>query len=388
MRLKIRYHIGQPEYTTPESPVYSLIRPLLFSMDAERAHDCTIAALRTLGHVPGAAPLLRASLGGSVPSLPVTALGLKFPNPVGLAAGLDKDARCPDAFHAMGFGFVELGTVTPRPQSGNARPRLFRIPNHEAIINRMGFNSGGLSAFLKNLRSGARSGIVGINLGKNRDTPVELAVDDYLTGLREVYDFADYVTVNISSPNTPGLRDLQNEDELGLLVKALMAERNRLAAASGRQIPLAVKIAPDLDHDAIDAIARILITNRVDAVIATNTTVSREGLAHEAIAAEAGGLSGPPLRDLSTKAIHRLYRTLRGQVAIIGVGGIFTADHAWEKLVAGADLVQIYSALIYRGPRVVGDIIRGLLKRVRSGGFESLSEAVAHARQVTGHPHS
>lgn len=361
--------------------MYGLIRPLLFSMDAERAHDCTLAMLRSFGRLPGVAPVLRGALSGAIPELPVNAFGLRFPNPVGLAAGLDKEASCPGVFHAMGFGFVELGTVTPRPQPGNPRPRLFRLPEREAIINRMGFNSGGLAEFLGHLRSHSRTGIVGINLGKNRETPAELAIDDYLTGLREVYEFADYVTVNISSPNTPGLRNLQNEGELNLLVKTLMSERNRLAATAGRQVPLAVKIAPDLGDDAIDSIASTLLAHRVDAVIATNTTVSREDLGQDPLAAESGGLSGRPLRQRSTRVVRRLFGTLRGQVGIVGVGGIFTAEHAWEKLMAGADVVQIYSALVYRGPGVVGEIVRGLRSRLEASGFDTLAAAIAHARQ-------
>jgi dihydroorotate dehydrogenase len=360
--------------------VYSLIRPLLFSLDAERAHDCTLRALRVTGHVLGGTGLLRAASGGAPPSLPVDLLGRRFPNPVGLAAGLDKDGCCAGALHALGFGFVELGTVTPRPQPGNPRPRLFRLAAHDAIINRMGFNSGGLAAFVDRLRARPRRGLIGINLGKNKDTPAERALDDYVAGLHAVYAQADYVTVNISSPNTPGLRDLQEETTLAALLAGLKAEQGRLSAVHSRYVPLALKIAPDLDDNAIDAIARLLLDHHMDVVIATNTTVARPGLDREPQAREAGGLSGAPLRALATQVVRRLYATLQGRVPIIGVGGIFTAEHAWERLVAGAELVQIYSALIYRGPGVVREIVTGLANRVRASGGGSLSEAVRRAR--------
>jgi len=360
--------------------LYSLIRPLLFTLDAERAHDCTLRALQGVGRLPGGANLLRGLSGGTVPQLPIHTLGLDFPNPVGLAAGLDKGACCAGAFHALGFGFVELGTVTPRPQPGNPRPRLFRLPAHEAIINRMGFNSAGLDAFLAQLTAQPRHGLIGINLGRNKDTPAEHALDDYLTGLRAVYAQADYVTINISSPNTPGLRGLQEEPALAALLAGLKAEQNRLAAAHGRQVPLALKIAPDLDDHAIDAVAHLLLAHRLDAVIATNTTVNRPGLEHEPLAAEAGGLSGAPLRAPSTRVIRRLYATLQGKIPIIGVGGIYTAEHAWEKLVAGAELVQIYTALIYRGPGVVREILEGLGERVRASGADTLAVALRRAR--------
>jgi dihydroorotate dehydrogenase len=376
----IRYHSDLTEHRTPEPPVYSLIRPLLFSLDAERAHRLTLRALQAIQQLPAGSTLLH-TLSRTPPQLPVDLMGLRFPNPVGLAAGLDKDACCAGAFHALGFGFVELGTVTPRPQPGNPRPRLFRLPGREAIINRMGFNSHGLDAFLDQLRRRPRRGLVGINLGKNKDTPAERALDDYLTGLRAVYLYADYVTVNISSPNTPGLRDLQEEAALAALLAGLKTEQDRLAGRHGRRVPLALKIAPDLDDNAIDAIARLLLAHRMDAVIATNTTVTRPGLGDEPRARETGGLSGAPLRALSTQVIRRLYTTLQGKIPIIGVGGIFTAEHAWEKLVAGAELVQIYAALIYRGPCVVREIVAGLADKVRASGAGSLVEAVQGARR-------
>ena len=359
--------------------MYSLIRPLLFALDPEQSHDLTLGMLR----LPGATPALRRLYGAGVPALPVEVMGLRLPNPLGLAAGLDKNARAVAPLAAMGFGFLELGTVTPRPQAGNPRPRLFRLPARQAIINRMGFNSAGLDRFLANLERGPRPGILGINLGKNKDTPAEQAVDDYVHGLRAVYVHADYVTVNVSSPNTPGLRALQDEAALSALLAALKTEQVALAARHGRYVPIALKIAPDLADEAIDAIARLLLSYRLDAVIATNTTSTRPGLETEPLAREVGGLSGSPLRALSTHVIRRLFATLGGRLPIIGVGGVFSADDAWEKLVAGADLIQIYSALIYRGPGIVHSIVSGLADRMRKHQATTLGAAVAQARRAS-----
>ena len=358
--------------------VFALIRPLLFALDPETAHHLSLRILHGVTRLPGASCGLRAL--SRPPALPVQLLGLSFPNPVGLAAGLDKEACCARAFHAMGFGFVELGTVTPKPQPGNPRPRLFRLTHHEAILNRMGFNSGGLDTFLANLRQQKKHGLIGINLGKNKDTPQEQATEDYLTGLRAVYTYADYVTINISSPNTPGLRALQDETALNTLLAALKAEQTRLTAQHQRHVPLALKIAPDLEDAAIDGIARLLLRHHIDAVIATNTTLARPGLADEPLAAEAGGVSGRPLRAQSTHVIRRLFATLRGKIPIIGVGGVFSADDAWEKMLAGADLVQIYSAFIYQGPAVIERIVAGLARKVADSGHSSLQKAVADAR--------
>jgi dihydroorotate dehydrogenase len=360
--------------------LYRLIRPLLFALDAETSHRLTLGLLHAGSRFPGAGALARRLLAATVPELPVNVMGLRFPNPVGLAAGLDKEACCASAFHDIGFGFVELGTVTPRPQPGNPRPRLFRLTTHTAIINRMGFNSGGLDTFLVNLRRTQRHGLIGINLGKNKDTPADRAVDDYLTGMRAVYPYADYITINISSPNTPGLRDLQEADALDVLLAGLRDEQERLALSHGHRVPLALKIAPDLDEASIDAVAGLLLTHQFDAVIATNTTTQRPGLDSEPLARETGGLSGLPLKPLSTRVIRQLYATLRGRIPIIGVGGIFTADDAWEKLVAGADLIQIYSALIYRGPEVVHHIVSGLADKVHAVGVATLDEAIQRTR--------
>jgi len=361
--------------------VYALIRPLLFTLDAETAHHLTLTSLRMAWRLPGLGAWVRHRQANAL-SLPTEVMGMRFPNPVGLAAGLDKEACCASVFHDLGFGFVELGTVTPRAQPGNPRPRLFRLPRQSAILNRMGFNSGGLEGFLANLQHTRRRGLVGINLGKNKDTPAEQALEDYRTGMQAVYGMADYITINISSPNTPGLRDLQEAKTLDALLAGLKTERDLLAHSQRRRVPIALKIAPDLDDEAIDAIAKLLLRYRMDAVIATNTTIARPGLASEPLAQETGGLSGAPLRPLSTQVIRRLYTTLQGQVPIIGVGGIFSAEHAWEKLVAGADLIQIYSALIYRGPAVVRDIISGLVRKVRESGSDTLPAAVQRARQA------
>lgn len=361
--------------------MYRLIRPFLFALDAETSHRLTLGLLHNLWRIPGTSPLARWLLARRVPELPVEVLGLHFPNPVGLAAGLDKEACCVPAFHDFGFGFVELGTVTPRPQPGNPRPRLFRLVPQEALLNRMGFNSDGLNTFLANLARQPRPGLVGINLGKNKDTPAEQALDDYLVGLRAVYPHADYITINISSPNTPGLRDLQEASRLDDLLSGLKSEQGLLHRMFGRDVPIALKIAPDLDEASLDAIAERLLKYRFDAVIATNTTLQRSGLEQEPLAREAGGLSGRPLRSLSTRVVRRLYQTLQGRVPIIAVGGISSADDAWEKLVAGADLVQLYSALIFHGPGIVCDIVSGLRRKMMESGHATLTEAVRQARR-------
>ncbi|MDP1633346.1 MAG: quinone-dependent dihydroorotate dehydrogenase, partial [Gallionellaceae bacterium] len=284
---------------------------------------------------------------------PVTLAGLKFPNRVGMAAGLDKNARCIDGLGAMGFGFVEVGTVTPRAQPGNPKPRMFRLPAAQGIINRMGFNNDGVDALIANVKRAKFKGILGINIGKNADTPIEKAADDYLIGLRKVYPYASYVAINISSPNTKNLRQLQGGDELDALLGQLKAEQEKLAQLHGKYVPLAVKIAPDLDADQIKNIAALLTKHRIDAVIATNTTLSREGVENLPHGNEAGGLSGAPVRDKSTAVIRALATELNGALPIIGVGGILTGADAVEKMQAGASLVQVYSGLVYRGQELV-----------------------------------
>jgi dihydroorotate dehydrogenase len=287
-------------------------------------------------------------------------MGLRFPNPVGLAAGLDKNGDCIDGLARLGFGFVEIGTVTPRPQPGNPRPRLFRLPAARAIINRFGFNSDGVDRLVENVRQARYRGVLGINIGKNADTPLERAADDYLVCLRRVYAHASYVTVNISSPNTRDLRSLQQDSALDGLLGAIKLEQRRLADAHGRAVPIAVKIAPDLDDGQIGAIAGLLRRHRVEAVIATNTTTVRDGVAGLPHAAEAGGLSGAPLRERSTRVVAALARALRGEIPVIGAGGILCAADAREKLAAGASLVQLYTGLVYRGPGLVRECVAAL----------------------------
>ena len=360
---------------------YRLLRPLLFRLPAETSHRLTFSTLRLLYRLPGAGALARALYARHLPALPVTVMGLKFPNPVGLAAGLDKNAENIRPLSDLGFGFLELGTVTPRPQPGNPKPRLFRLSRQAALINRMGFNNVGVDRFILNFSRAGKSCPVGINIGKNRDTPVERAADDYLTALRAVYRHADYIAVNISSPNTAGLRDLQNEENLEDLLPRLKTEQAALAEKHGRYVPIALKIAPDLDDTQIAAIARLVLEHKFDAVIATNTTVTRPGVTNDPLVSQSGGLSGRPLKALSTEIIHKLYGHLQGNVPIIGVGGIENADDAWEKLVAGADLIQIYTVLVYEGPCVVQAIVRGLAERVRASGCATLAEALAQARR-------
>ncbi len=334
---------------------YPLLRPFLFALDPETAHDLAFRSLDA-----GAKSGLVGMLAPKIPASPTTVMGLVFPNRVGLAAGLDKNAAHIDGLAALGFGHIECGTVTPRPQPGNPRPRLFRLPAAEALINRMGFNNQGVERFLANARRASWQGILGLNIGKNFDTPNHRAADDYLTCLRAVYERASYVAVNISSPNTKGLRDLQAEDALAGLLTALKTEQAKLADAHGKYTPIAIKIAPDLEPPAIKSLARLLVKHRIDGVIATNTTIARsavQGLPH---ADEAGGLSGRPLRAQSTAVIRTLAHALDGALPIIGVGGILTGDDAREKLDAGATLVQIYTGLIYRGPQLVAECAEAL----------------------------
>jgi dihydroorotate dehydrogenase len=334
---------------------YGAVRPLLFSLDPETAHAISLRSLHLL-ECTGLARLAW----GTAPSRPIRVMGLDFPNPLGLAPGLDKHAEYIDALASLGFGFLEIGAVTPRPQPGNPRPRLFRLPEAEAIINRYGFNSVGIDQFVSNLRRAHYKGVLGVNLGKNKDTPLHRAVEDYAICLEKIYPFAHFATINVSSPNTPDLRKLQSADELGPLLAGLHQLGERLAQAHGRRVALALKIAPDMDWHSIEAIARIAVEQKMDAVIATNTTVSREGVQGLRHADEQGGLSGAPLRDTSTAVIRHLAQTLDGALPIIGVGGIMCASDAREKLEAGASLVQLYCGLVYRGPQLVRDIVAGL----------------------------
>jgi len=335
--------------------IYPLVRPLLFALDPETAHDITFAGL-DLAVRCGAAH----AFAQHVPASKVTAMGLEFPNRIGLAAGLDKNAAHIDALAAMGFGFIECGTVTPRAQAGNPRPRLFRIAESEALINRLGFNNFGVERFLANAARASWDGILGINIGKNFDTSNAHAADDYLACLRAVYTRASYVTVNVSSPNTKGLRDLQAEDALSGLAMTLKAEQKRLADKHGEYTPIAVKIAPDLTPGAIDGIARVLVRHKIDAVIATNTTLARDGIKGRNHADETGGLSGRPLREQATAVVARIAKALDRALPVIGVGGIMSGADAKEKIDAGATLVQIYTGLVYRGPQLVADCARAV----------------------------
>lgn len=333
----------------------NLLRPLLFRLDPETTHELSLSALQTASKLGLANPLRQ-----TLPASPRTVMGLNFPNPVGLAAGLDKNGDCIDGLAALGFGFLEIGTVTPRAQPGNAKPRLFRLPEAGAVINRMGFNNSGVEHLIARVRQTRYRGILGINIGKNLTTPVERALDDYRAGLKAVYPYAHYVTLNVSSPNTPGLRSLQFGAQLDELLSGLMRERERLIGEHGKRVPLALKVAPDMDSEEIKALAGALIRHGVDSVIATNTTASRDGVVGLKHAEEAGGLSGKPLFSRSTEVVARLAEALQGRVPIIACGGIFSGTDAAAKLEAGASLIQVYTGFIYRGPTLLSEIGRAL----------------------------
>ena len=337
---------------------YALLRPVLFRMDPEEAHELTLEALARTQNTP-----LDRLYRQPFVANPVTLAGLHFPNRVGLAAGLDKNARCIDGLGAMGFGFVEVGTVTPKAQPGNPKPRMFRLPEAQALINRLGFNNDGLDAFIANVRRARfrqQGRLLGLNIGKNAATPIERATDDYLIALAGVYPHADYVTVNISSPNTQNLRSLQSDEALDALLGALSARRAALAAEHGRHVPMFLKIAPDLDEAQVQVIAATLLRHGMDGVIATNTTLSREAVTGLPHAEQAGGLSGAPVREASLRVIRLLRQALGPQFPIIGVGGILSGHDAMEKIRAGADVVQLYSGLIYQGPALVTEVASAL----------------------------
>lgn len=334
---------------------YGLLRPLLFALEPETAHRRALQALDAACAL-GLSRLLVAA----PPPCPVQAMGLSFPNPVGLGAGLDKNGEHIDALSRLGFGFLEVGTVTPRPQPGNPTPRLFRIPPAQALINRMGFNNMGVDRLLANIGRSRYQGVLGINIGKNYDTPIERAAQDYVTALRKVYTRASYVTVNVSSPNTRNLRQLQQSDALSQLLGALKTEQFALQRQHGRYVPLAVKIAPDLERAEVEAIAQLVLGHGIDGVIATNTTLSRRGVEGMTHGAESGGLSGAPLRAAATEVISVLREVLGYRVPIIGVGGILDGESAAEKLRAGATLVQLYTGLIYRGPALIHEAVSAI----------------------------
>ena len=329
---------------------HQLIRSLLFKFDAEFSHDLTLKAL-SLSNKMGLLSFLKAPH----PSRLRTVMGIPFLNPVGLAAGLDKNASHIDALGKLGFGFIEVGTITPRPQPGNPRPRLFRLPEVQGIINRFGFNNIGVDAAVENIRLSKYKGVLGINIGKNFDTPIERAAEDYILCMKKVYQYANYIAVNISSPNTKNLRDLQETKALNILLGQLKQEQTRLNDYYGRYVPIALKISPDLTPRHLDAISKSIIKNRIDGVIATNTTVNRDSVSDLSNGKEAGGMSGKPLFNMSNSIIRELYLRLQGEVPIIGVGGISSGEDAAEKINAGAELVQMYSGLIYQGRKLILD---------------------------------
>ena len=342
-----------PNFLKLQAATYPFAKNLLFKLDAELAHEWTIEGLRrTVQMVPGFTRLSKPWV-----RCPVEVMGLRFENRLGLAAGLDKGAWAIDGFGSLGFGFIEVGTLTPRPQAGNPRPRLFRLKKHSAIINRMGFNNPGVAEAAPRVKSARFTGIVGVNIGKNKDTPNDQAVEDYVTALREAYPVAGYIAVNLSSPNTAGLRDLQSGTEGRDLLRRLVSERDALAAERKHRVPLAVKIAPDFKSDDIRRLGEMLSELQIDAVIATNTTIDRSLVRASVHADEAGGLSGAPLRERSTAALAILRSALDPGIAIIGSGGVMSGPDAVEKLQAGADLVQIYTGLVYRGPALVREIL-------------------------------
>ncbi len=334
---------------------YGPLRTLLFQFDPETAHDRVLCLLRSVPPAP-----LSRLFAIDVRSTPRRIMGIDFPNPVGLAAGLDKNGECIKAWAALGFGFIEVGTVTPRPQPGNPKPRLFRLPAAQALINRMGFNNKGVDYLIEQVRQSGFKGVLGINIGKNADTPVEHATDDYLIGLRKVYPWASYVAVNISSPNTLGLRDLQYGAALDHLLDALKTEQHRLTEQYGRYVPLAVKIAPDIADADVPTVAQALLRYEMDAVIAANTTFSRAGVESLPDGDQTGGLSGAPLRKRATVLVKQLREILGNTLPIIAVGGIMNGADAAARIAAGASLVQIYTGFIYRGPALIHEIIRAL----------------------------
>ena len=334
--------------------VYPIVRPALFSLEAEAAHHLTLNALARL-HRLG----IRLS---TVPAkaVPVRVMGIDFPSPVGLAAGLDKNGEFINPLGALGFGFLEIGTVTPRPQPGNPKPRLFRLPQAQALINRMGFNNNGVDALIAHVKAAKYGGVLGINIGKNFDTPIEQATEDYLIGLRKVYPHASYVTVNISSPNTANLRELQQDSQLNQLLERLKEAQQELQAAHQRYVPLVIKIAPDMAEDAVEVVGKALLAHGVDGVIATNTTVSRQGVDELKYGQESGGLSGAPLAARATAVVSQLHACMGEKIAIIASGGVMSLADAQAKLAAGAKLVQVYTGLIYRGPALINELNEGL----------------------------
>ncbi|MYI89338.1 MAG: quinone-dependent dihydroorotate dehydrogenase [Gammaproteobacteria bacterium] len=363
---------------------YNLIRPLIFRLDPEFTHQQTIAFLQRASNKPSRVARLTKRYRKKIPKLPIELFGKKLSSPVGLAAGFDKNGVAFPALFALGFGFVEVGTVTPRAQPGNPKVRVFRLDQEESIINRLGFNNNGLEAMLGNLStysSSIRPGILGINIGKNTDTPIERAIEDYLACLGAIYEYADYAVLNLSSPNSPGLRLLQQESEFNELVHAVMEKRDELASKQNdKLLPVAVKISPDLEPEQIDAVAELSLKHRVDALIATNTTIARTAPVLHKHFTQSGGLSGKLLADQATAVISRLASTTRGQIPIIGVGGIGSAEDAWKKLLAGATALQLYTAMVFQGPVLLRQIVTGLAERARHYDERNFSAALEQAR--------
>ncbi len=356
--------------------IYPLLRPLLFALDAERAHRLAITGLSLAALIPGGALLEKVLFGYRHPALNMELWGLRFANPVGLAAGFDKNGEIVEPLLGLGFGFVEVGTATPRPQPGNPRPRLFRLPQDGALINRMGFNNRGALHMAALLGApGSHGGVVGVNIGKNLDTPLAEAVGDYLTCMHALYPVADYLVINVSSPNTPGLRDLQSKSALTGIARVIREERDKLCAATGRWAPFLIKIAPDLSESQLAEVAEVALEAAVDGVIAANTSTGREGLVSPR-RTESGGLSGVPLHGEGLRTIRVLHRLAGKRLPLIGVGGIFSAEDAYAFIRAGASLVQIYTGLIYQGPRLVHRIKRGLVGLLERDGFSNVAEAV------------
>ena len=338
--------------------MYALAKPFLFCLDAERAHDLGLAALETAYRTG-----LNALLSAKPTPLPARVFGIDFPNPVGLAAGLDKNGTHIDALASLGFGFIEIGTTTPRPQAGNPKPRMWRVPEHEAVINRLGFNNEGVDALVRNAERAKFSGVLGINIGKNKDTPNERAIDDYLFCIERVYARASYVTVNISSPNTQGLRDLQEEETLKRFIGTLREAQERLAAQHKVRKPMVLKIAPDLTDAELDGIAGVLLDCAIDGIICTNTTIDRKPIEHAQHAEEVGGLSGKPLFDKATLVQRKMVDRVGRKIPVIGVGGILSGADAATKIQAGAALVQFYTGMIYRGPNLIQDCVEAIRNR-------------------------
>ena len=360
-------------------PLYPALKPLLFCLPPETAHNAAHRLGRIVGGVSPLLGLLKGIYDVQDEALETEFCGLRIPNPVGLAAGFDKDGVNIDFLGALGFGFLEIGTITPRPQKGNPKPRMFRIPDANALINRMGFNNGGVDALVENVKRAKYRGVLGINIGKNKDTPLEESANDYLICLEKVFPYASYIAVNVSSPNTPGLRQLQNKDELNRLLEALKERYRELTEEHQKKPPLLLKIAPDLHPDDIRDVASVVGAQSIDAVIATNTTSTRDAVKGLEHADEAGGLSGAPLTEMSTNVIAALRDALPDSVPIVGVGGVKNAADTVGKLQAGASAVQLYTSLVYEGPAVCKNINRGLLKHLRENNLSSLDELAASA---------